>query len=64
MNVADVVWACALMNRLRDAQLDDAFKAAQYDAATRARFVAKIRAKIRQGLALRAEARLSAEGQQ
>jgi hypothetical protein len=63
MSVADVVWACELMNRLQESQLDDAFKAAEYDPATRARFVAKIRAKIREGLALRADARLSAEGQ-
>lgn len=59
MNVADVIWACELMNGLQDAQLDDAFKAAGYDAAIRARFVAKIRGKIREGLALRADARLS-----
>ena len=61
MNVADVVWACELMNRLHDSQLDEAFKAADYDAGLRARYVAKIRAKIREGLALRA--RLSTEGQ-
>jgi hypothetical protein len=53
MNVADVIWACELMNRLQDAQLDDAFEAAGYDAAIRARFIAKIRAKLREGLALR-----------
>lgn len=64
MNVADVVWACELMNRLRDAQLDDAFKAADYEPAIRARFVKKIRAKIREGLALRSNARASAEEQQ
>jgi hypothetical protein len=63
MNVADVIWACELMNRLNDSQLDEAFKAAEYDAATRTRFVAKIRAKIREGLALRADARLT-EGQE
>jgi len=62
MNVADVIWATELMNRLQDAQIDDAFKAAEYDPALRARFVAKIRAKIREGLALRADARLSNEG--
>jgi hypothetical protein len=64
MNVADVVWACELMNRLHDSQLDDAFKAAEYDPAIRARFVGKIRAKIREGLALRSDARLSNEGQE
>ncbi len=64
MNVADVVWACDLMNRLRDTQLDDAFRAAAYEPAIRARFVTKIRAKIREGLALRTDARLASEGQQ
>jgi hypothetical protein len=63
MNVADVVWACELLNRLHDAQLDDAFEAAEYDPATRARYIAKIRAKIREGLALRTAARQSTEGQ-
>jgi hypothetical protein len=63
MNVADVIWACELMNRLRDAQLDDAFEAAGYEAATRSRYIAKIRAKINEGLALRAPARLSTEGE-
>jgi hypothetical protein len=62
MNVSDVIWATELMNRLQDAQLDDAFKAADYDTAIRARYVSKIRAKIREGLALRADARLSLEG--
>jgi hypothetical protein len=64
MNVADVIWACELMNRLQDSQLDDAFKAADYDATVRARYVTKIRAKIREGLALRADARFSSKGQQ
>jgi hypothetical protein len=63
MNVADVIWACELMNRLQDTQLDDAFEAAGYDPATRARFIAKIRSKINEGLALRADARFSTEGQ-
>ena len=63
MNVADVIWACELMNRLRDAQLDDAFKAAEYEPALRARFVKKIRDKIQEGLALRSTV-TTAEGQQ
>jgi hypothetical protein len=63
MNLADVIWACELMNRLSDAQLDDAFKAAEYEPAMRARYVAKIRDKIREGLALRSTVR-AAEGQQ
>ena len=53
MEVADVIWGCALLNRLTDAQLSDAFRAAGYDDATTRRFIAKIRAKIAEGLALR-----------
>jgi hypothetical protein len=64
MNIADVVWACELMNRLHDAQLDDAFKAAEYEPEIRARFIKKIRAKIQEGLALRSPARASTEGRE
>ena len=53
MEVADVVWGCALLNRLTEAQLSDAFRAAGYDAATTGRFITKVRAKIAEGLALR-----------
>ena len=62
MHAADVVWACELMNRLSDAQLDDAFEAAAYDADIRARFITKIRAKIREGLALRPRSEAAAGG--
>jgi hypothetical protein len=64
MNVADIIWACELMNRLQDGQLDDAFEAAGYDPPTRARYIKKIRAKIHEGLDLRANARLSTEGRE
>jgi hypothetical protein len=50
---ADVIWACELMDRLSDAQLDDAFKAADYAPDLRQRYIAKLRSKIREGLALR-----------
>jgi hypothetical protein len=53
MQAADVVWGCALLSRLTEAQLSDAFRAAGYDAATTGRFIAKVRAKIAEGLALR-----------
>jgi hypothetical protein len=53
MSVADLVWACELMNRLSESQLDDAFNAAGYSPDIRKRFVTKIRAKIQEGLALR-----------
>lgn len=64
MSVADVIWACTLMNRLQDAQLDDAFEAAGYEPAIRARYITKIRAKLQEGLALRTDARFSTEGQE
>jgi hypothetical protein len=48
----DVVWACRLLARLSDKQLEDAFTAAGYAPDIRARFIAKIRTKIQQGLAL------------
>jgi len=51
------------VNRLRDAQLDDAFRAADYEPAIRTRFIKKIRAKIQEGLALRSTVR-AAEGQE
>ena len=53
LSIADVIWACQLMNRLTDAQLDDAFEAAAYPVDVRRRFIKKIRAKIQEGLALR-----------
>ena len=58
MNVADVIWACELIDRLQDGQLDDAFEAAGDDTATRVRYITKIRVKIGEGLVLR-NARLS-----
>jgi len=53
LSVADVIWACELMNELSDKQLDDAFKAAKYDDGVRARFIKKIREKVGEGLELR-----------
>lgn len=48
----DVIWATELLSRLSDAQLNDAFRAAGYPPAQAARFVAKIKSKIAEGLAL------------
>jgi hypothetical protein len=53
LSVADVAWACALLGRLSDAQLDDAFEAAGYEPEIRARFIRKIRTKIEEGLQLK-----------
>ena len=53
MKVADVIWACELLNELSDEQFDDAFKAAKYAEGVRTRYIKKIRAKIHEGLELR-----------
>jgi hypothetical protein len=53
LSPTDVVWGSELINRLSDAQLDDAFKAGGYEAEIRQRYIAKLRSKIREGLALR-----------
>ena len=47
-------WACERLSRLSDAQWRDAFRAAGYTAADGARFTAKIKEKIAQGLQLTA----------
>ncbi len=52
---ADVVWACRLISRLSDRQLADAFRAAHYAPEVSARYIAKIRAKLQQGLAVEAD---------
>jgi hypothetical protein len=49
---SDVRWAAELLHRITDAQWDDAFRAADYDAGVRARFIRKIKAKIAEGLAV------------
>lgn len=61
LRVPDIVWACELVERLTDDQLDDAFEAAGYEPDVRQRFVTKLRAKMREGLALRTTQRASAE---
>lgn len=53
LSVGDLIWACELMNRLRDAQFDVAFEAAGYPPDIRQRYIKKIRAKLQEGLALR-----------
>jgi hypothetical protein len=51
---ADVRWTAGLMTRLSDRQWDDAFRAAGYTPEERRRYIAKIKEKIGQGLALSA----------
>jgi hypothetical protein len=48
----DVVWATALLSRLSDTQWKDAFTAGGYPADQAARYIAKIKSKIAEGLAL------------
>ena len=49
---ADVKWTAELLNKITDAQWDDAFRAGQYAPEVRARFIKKIKAKIAEGLAV------------
>ena len=50
VRLADVKWACALLSRLSDEQWTDAFRAGGYNPKKTRRYVAKIKAKIAQGL--------------
>jgi hypothetical protein len=52
VTVEQVVWACRLMARVSDAQYDDAFRAGGYSEDVRRRYVAKLKSKIAEGLAL------------
>jgi hypothetical protein len=62
LSIDDLVWACELVNRLSNAQFDAAFRAAEYPPDIRRRYIAKIRAKIQEGLALRPLLTARAEG--
>ena len=50
VTLADVEWACGLLSRLSDEQWHDAFRAGGYNQDETRRYVAKIKAKITQGL--------------
>ena len=50
---ADVAWTCERLARLTDEQWQDAFRAAGQPPEIAARFIARLRAKIDEGLALR-----------
>ena len=52
---AHVRWACARISRLSDEQWSDAFRAGGYNENQTARYVARIKWKLRQGLDLTAE---------
>lgn len=48
----DVVWAARLLSRLSDVQWHDAFRAGGYTPDVSTRFIAKLKSKIEDGLAL------------
>ena len=52
VTVADVKWTCRRLARLTSRQWDDAFRAGGYPEETRRRYIAKIKQKIAEGLAL------------
>jgi hypothetical protein len=54
LSAGDVVWTCRLMGRISDRQWRDAFRAAGYTGEEQQRFIAKLKSKIKEGLALRA----------
>jgi hypothetical protein len=49
---ADVVWTARLLSRLTDAQWSGAFRAANYPDDISKRFIAKLKSKVQEGLAL------------
>ena len=57
IHVEDVLWTCRRLAQLSDGQLRDAFRAAGYDDAEVASFVALIKRRIEEGLALEQRAR-------
>jgi hypothetical protein len=54
---ADVIWACELLNRIPDGHWQAAFRAGAYPQGDADRFIAKIKEKIAQGLALKSATR-------
>lgn len=57
ITVDDVVWISELMNQITPKQYADAFRAAAYPEETAKRFIAKLRAKVQEGLNLRSRRR-------
>ena len=53
---ADVVWTCRLLSRMTDEQWNAVFRAANYSDALAKRFIAKLKSKIEEGLALEKQA--------
>ena len=57
VTVPDVIWTCELMSRISDEQWQAAFRAGAYPQEHIDRYIAKIKEKIGQGLALKAATR-------
>jgi hypothetical protein len=55
IGVADVRWLCTRLAALTDAQWQDAFRAGGYDKPLADRFIRRLKQKIEEGLALKAE---------
>jgi hypothetical protein len=53
IRVEDVRWMCERLEKVTDRQFRDAFRAGNYSEEITARYVARIRQKIKEGLALR-----------
>jgi hypothetical protein len=52
ITVADVVWVCERLGRLTDRQWRDAFRAGGFEPSIAGRYIARIRARVAEGLAL------------
>jgi len=57
----DIQWAARRMDRLTDQQWRDAFRAANYNDADAGRYIARIKEKIADGLALRVDRRVATD---
>jgi hypothetical protein len=53
VTVADVHWICQRLAKLTDEQWRDAFRAAAYESSVAERYIVKLKAKIKEGLAIR-----------
>jgi hypothetical protein len=57
IRIDDVLWTCRRLAQLSDRQWSDAFRAAGYSDEEGAAFIARLRQKVREGLALEQSAR-------
>ena len=57
ITVEDVRWVCERLNRLTERQWQDAFRAGGFEPTVAARFIARIKARVAEGLALEPDGR-------